>query len=118
LNDHYGNAVGDKLLIEVAKRIHSCLRASDTVSRLGGDEFIVLLENTIYKEDLVAIGKKINASLSTKIFIDSHECQIGASIGISIYPQDGKDITSLLKKADDAMYKVKSSGKNSISFAN
>ena len=76
--------------------------------------------NTRTEQDIKinkAIGKKINASLSTKIFIDSHECQIGASIGISIYPQDGKDITSLLKKADDAMYKVKSSGKNSISFA-
>jgi len=116
INDLYGHAVGDKLLIEVANRIQRCLRDSDTVSRLGGDEFVVLLENTTDKKDLHIIGKKIITTLSAKMLIDSHECQIGASIGIALYPQNGSDIPSLLKSADGAMYKVKAAGKNAISF--
>lgn len=116
INDMFGHAVGDKLLIEVAKRIHNCLRASDSVSRLGGDEFVVLLEDTIEKQDLLIVGNKIIASLSKKMDIDSKQCQIGASIGIAFYPLNGCDVEALLKSADSAMYKVKAAGKNAISF--
>ncbi|ODN67219.1 putative diguanylate cyclase YdaM [Methylophaga muralis] len=116
VNDMFGHHVGDALLIEVANRISQRLRASDTVFRIGGDEFVVLLSDVSHNQHLQHVGDKIIAALSEKILIDNCPCQVGASIGIARYPDDGEDIDALLKAADEAMYRVKQSGKNAVAF--
>jgi len=116
VNDIYGHHVGDALLIEVAQRISLRLRISDTVFRIGGDEFVVLLSNVTQNQHLQTVGDKIIASLSEKMLIDNCPCQVGASIGIARYPEDGESTDALLKAADEAMYRVKQSGKNAVAF--
>ncbi|MBN46359.1 MULTISPECIES: diguanylate cyclase domain-containing protein [unclassified Methylophaga] len=116
VNDICGHHVGDALLVEVAQRINQRLRASDTVFRIGGDEFVVLLSDVAQNQHLQTVGDKIIAALSEKILIDNCPCQIGASIGIARYPEDGENIDALLKAADEAMYRVKQSGKNAVAF--
>ena len=116
VNDVCGHHVGDALLVEVAKRIHQRLRASDTVFRIGGDEFVVLLSDVMQNQHLRAVGDKIITTLSEPMRIDNCPCQIGASIGIARYPDDGENIDALLKAADQAMYKAKQSGKNAVAF--
>lgn len=116
VNDVCGHHVGDALLVEVAKRIHQRLRASDTVFRIGGDEFVVLLSDVMQNQHLRAVGDKIITTLSEPMRIDNCPCQIGASIGIARYPDDGESIDALLKAADQAMYKAKQSGKNAVAF--
>lgn len=116
VNDMFGHHVGDALLIEVANRISQRLRASDTVFRIGGDEFVLLLSDVSHNQHLQHVGDKIIAALSEKILIDNCPCQVGASIGIARYPDDGEDIDALLKAADEAMYRVKQSGKNAVAF--
>lgn len=117
INDQYGHQVGDLLLSQLATKIKYCLRSTDSVFRIGGDEFLVLLERVGERDDIVAIGDKLIQSISTKIEIDEHLCQVGASIGVSIYPEHGRDIIKLTKKADNAMYIVKQTGKNAVGFA-
>ncbi|WP_430009621.1 diguanylate cyclase domain-containing protein [Methylophaga lonarensis] len=117
VNDAYGHAVGDRLLIEVAKRIDGLVRASDHVARISGDEFVVLLTGTTLKSDIQRIGHKIIQALSEPVVIDGHQCLIGASVGIARFPDDGNDFESLLKAADNVMYAVKHNGKNAVAFA-
>lgn len=117
VNDDCGHHIGDALLLEVAKRMACSLRAADTVFRFGGDEFVVLLENMPQQAHIQLVGNKIIRALSQKIIIEGHSCQIGASIGIASYPEDGRDIEGLLRAADKAMYQVKQSGKNAVAFA-
>ncbi len=112
VNDQYGHATGDKLLIEVAQRLKSCVRAGDTVSRLGGDEFVLLftgLDNI--RECEHAISRVISV-LTTPFRLASHDIQISASIGVTLYPQDGSDSDTLLRHADQAMYAAKQAGRN------
>ena len=116
VNDMCGHHVGDALLIEVAQRISQRLRASDTVFRIGGDEFVVLISDVAQDQHLQTVGDKIITALSEKMLIDNCPCQIGASIGIARYPEDGENIDALLKAADEAMYRVKQSGKNAVAF--
>lgn len=114
INDTLGHAMGDRLLIEVSKRLQSCLGKSDTVSRQGGDEFVVLLNNTTSDE------LTIKAQQITKLFTESFkldpEMFVTPSIGISMYPADGKDIETLMKNADTAMYRAKEQGRNNFQF--
>jgi diguanylate cyclase (GGDEF)-like protein/PAS domain S-box-containing protein len=117
VNDNYGHEIGDKVLVEVGRRLKSCLRASDVVARLGGDEFTVVVEDVQNNKDLEILGQKIIHNVSTKILISSHQIQLGVSIGVAIYPENGADINLLVKHADSAMYKVKETGKNNIVFA-
>jgi diguanylate cyclase (GGDEF)-like protein/PAS domain S-box-containing protein len=117
INDHYGHAVGDGVLIETANRIAGCLRESDSVARMGGDEFIVLLEHASKQETISTIGHKITNAISEPYNIHNYECNISASIGIATYPNDARDIETLIKKADDAMYAVKAAGKNDVGFS-
>lgn len=117
VNDDYGHHIGDALLLEVAKRMASNLRADDAVFRIGGDEFVVLLENMPEQSHIRLVANKIIRALSQKIIIEGCACQIGASIGIACYPEDGRDIETLLRAADKAMYSVKQSGKNAVVFA-
>ncbi len=116
INDTLGHQVGDKLLIEVSNRLSSVMRESDTVARLGGDEFLVMMDSLRDVEDASRVAKKIVSCLQSEFIIDGKEIYIGASVGISVYPNDGQDVNNLIKAADIAMYQVKSSGKNSYRF--
>ncbi|MBL4691895.1 MAG: GGDEF domain-containing protein [Magnetovibrio sp.] len=112
INDTLGHQAGDKLLISIAKRLKKCIRESDIVARIGGDEFTVHLNGTCKSTDATLIAAKIIAALSQPFDLKDGTANIGASIGISLYPSDAKDVESLVKCADAAMYTVKKSGKN------
>ncbi len=116
VNDTLGHAVGDLLLAEASKRMVSCTRRADTVARMGGDEFIGICGKIATPADAGVVAQKIIDALSRPFLIKGHECTIGASIGISIYPNDGDDVESLLSKADTAMYRVKESGMGGYSY--
>ena len=111
INDTLGHIVGDHLLQAVAMRLRRCLREGDTLARIGGDEFTLLLPDVQSRADAELIAKKIIKSLKEVFRIDSHELFISTSIGISHYPEDGETIESLIKHADIAMYSVKGKGK-------
>lgn len=111
VNDSYGHAVGDRLLMEVSKRIVNCVRKHDTVARLGGDEFTLIVPQISHKEDAVKIARKIADEIEQPFFIDEHLIHTSVSIGIAIYPEDGKDTKTLLINADSAMYRAKENGR-------
>lgn len=110
INDSLGHPVGDRLLQSVAKALHSSVREVDTVARFGGDEFTIVLSNLDRPDDAKLVAKKILSSLQKPFIIDNHELFAMGSIGISIFPEHGEDIDSLIKKADIAMYEAKSQG--------
>jgi len=116
INDTLGHMVGDKLLQAVAMRLRHCLREGDTLARIGGDEFTLLLPEVNSKNDAEVIASKIIKSLKMPFKIDSHELFVSTSIGISQYPEDGQTMESLIKHADIAMYSVKGKGKNGYEF--
>ena len=120
VNDSLGHNVGDLLLQEVAKRLQSCTREVDTVSRLGGDEFTIIIEGVNYPDSAAVVAKKVLSQLSSKFLLTEGACEyeviVGASIGIVNYPDSGEDVTSLLKCADIAMYHAKSEGRNNYQF--
>jgi diguanylate cyclase (GGDEF)-like protein len=112
INDSMGHPVGDALLQSVAKRLQACVRASDTVSRYGGDEFVVLLTEVAQAQDAVTVAGKLIVAMFEPHLIGTHRVRITVSVGISLYPDDGKDVESLLSHADAAMYSAKKSGRN------
>jgi diguanylate cyclase (GGDEF)-like protein/PAS domain S-box-containing protein len=116
INDSLGHAIGDKLLQSVSKRLLTSVRRSDTVSRQGGDEFVVLLSEITYPEDAAASAKKILLSLGAPHSIEGQDLHIDGSIGISVYPHDGKNAETLIKNADTAMYHAKENGRNNFQF--
>ena len=116
VNDTKGHPIGDKLLINLAEKIKTQIRTVDVVSRLGGDEFTILFENIEDGTSLLTIFDKVLKAISQEIFIDEHKIYVSASIGISMYPDDGEDIHTLIKNADTAMYKAKEDGKNCFRF--
>jgi len=116
INDSLGHTVGDQLLQSVAQRLVGCVRHSDTVSRQGGDEFVLLLPYIEHAEDAALTAQKLLAALVLPHRIDGHTVHIGASIGISIYPDDGRDAETLIKCADSAMYHAKGNGRNNYKF--
>lgn len=116
INDSLGHAVGDKLLQSVAQCLLGCVRHSDTISRQGGDEFVLLLPSITHPEDAAICAQKILAALALPHYIDQHYLHISGSIGISIYPDDGKDGETLIKSADIAMYFAKENGRNNYKF--
>ncbi len=116
INDSLGHIIGDKLLQEVASRLHTTLRNHDTVSRNGGDEFVIVLEKLKSYNEAVYVAKKIIHSLTDSFDIHSHKTHIGASIGISVYPTDGDTPLTLLRNADTAMYRAKQAGGNQLQF--
>ncbi len=107
VNDTYGHEVGDRLLKEVASRLNAHIRKSDTVARIGGDEFIILLESLDNRKRAEDIAQKVLKGLGKTIEIDEHRIEIGASVGISIYPEDGLDLKTLMEHADKEMYDMK-----------
>ena len=116
INDTLGHAVGDELLRSVAQRLQSCVRSSDTVSRQGGDEFLVLLSDVTQPHDAALCAEKIIAALDAPHHIGGHDLRITASIGIATYPGDASDAEQLLRNADFAMYQAKYSGRNNYQF--
>jgi diguanylate cyclase (GGDEF)-like protein/PAS domain S-box-containing protein len=116
INDSLGHATGDQLLQSVSKRLLASVRGSDTVSRQGGDEFVILLSEITYPEDAAISAKKILLSLSAPHSIEGLDLHIDGSIGISVYPGDGEDAETLIKNADAAMYHAKEKGRNDFQF--
>jgi diguanylate cyclase (GGDEF)-like protein/PAS domain S-box-containing protein len=116
VNDTMGHPVGDQLLIMVAKRLQGSIRESDTVARLGGDEFVVILTNIKRENDLALLAQKILDTLRTPFNLDGEQVEVSASLGITLYPEDGRDAMLLLKNADTAMYHAKEAGKGRIQF--
>jgi len=118
INDTLGHGIGDLLLKSVAKRLKTTVRQVDTVARLGGDEFTVVLLEINHAQDAKDVAQKILKVISQPYKIEEHELFVTASVGISIYPDDGSDIESLIRKADIAMYRAKGQGKNNYQVYN
>jgi diguanylate cyclase (GGDEF)-like protein/PAS domain S-box-containing protein len=116
VNDSLGHAVGDAVLVQVAQRLLALLRQSDTVARIGGDEFVVLLDNPANEQEVERIAMRIVDRLTTAMDVGPHCVTIGASIGIARYPNEGRTPAELLKNADTAMYAAKSAGKGTFRF--
>ena len=116
INDSLGHNIGDKALKIVTSRLQDIIREEDTVARIGGDEFTVILENLTHPQDASMIANKILGSLSEMLDINDNDLYVSCSIGISIYPDDGQDIQSLLKFSDSAMYKAKDEGRNTYQY--
>lgn len=116
INDSLGHPVGDKLLQSVATRLVDCVRVSDTVSRQGGDEFVVLLSEAEQWEDAAATARRMLQAVAEVHSVDQHDLHITTSIGVSVYPDDGVDAETLIKNADTAMYQAKESGRQNCRF--
>jgi len=116
VNDSLGHSAGDKLLQSIAEQLVACVRAPDTVSRPGGDEFILLLQDVEHAQDAEITARRILKSLGEAHSVEDHELYITASIGISVYPLDGQDAETLIKNADTAMYQAKSQGRHNFKF--
>ena len=116
INDSLGHTVGDKLLQSIAKRLVDCMRGSDTVSRQGGDEFVVLLPEMNHPEDAAVSARRMLHAVAKPHSIGRHELHVTASIGVSVYPDDGRDAETLTKHADTAMYQAKENGRRSYQF--
>jgi diguanylate cyclase (GGDEF)-like protein len=112
INDSLGHSVGDQLLQSVAKRLEGCVRHSDTVSRQGGDEFVVLLSEVEAVQDAALAAEKFIKAMAEPHLIDGHRLNVTLSIGISLYPDDGEDAEAVLTNADTAMYHAKRGGRN------
>lgn len=111
INDELGHEVGDNYLVEITKRLDDCVREEDLIARFGGDEFIVVFEETEQSE-IEAIAGRILDSLQSPVFIKEHELKVSASIGVSLYPEHGESKEALIRRADQAMYAAKHDGKN------
>jgi diguanylate cyclase (GGDEF)-like protein/PAS domain S-box-containing protein len=116
VNDTLGHSSGDLLLVEAARRIRNCIRESDTVARLGGDEFMVVLTNIVSSKMVERIADCIIKAIAEKFVLHNHEVDIGVSIGISLYPDNGAHYDELTKNADAAMYRAKEAGRNTFMF--
>jgi diguanylate cyclase (GGDEF)-like protein/PAS domain S-box-containing protein len=114
INDTRGHETGDKLLKEVASRVRACVRDSDVVIRMGGDEFVVVFRNLKSYDEVTQGAARIVASLNRPIVIDHHPLQTTGSVGVSLFPRDGADMGELLKHADTAMYQAKDRGRNNV----
>lgn len=116
VNDSLGHAAGDLLLQEVASRIRCRLRSMDTLARLGGDEFVVLMEDLQSAEDCASLGQAIIAEISRPVELGGYTVQVGASLGMAFFPEDGGEPDELMKRADLAMYAAKAAGRNTFRF--
>jgi diguanylate cyclase (GGDEF)-like protein/PAS domain S-box-containing protein len=114
VNDQFGHAVGDLLLQDATKRMLNCVRESDTVARIGGDEFVVLLPSVDEEQDAVGVAEKIRHALNIPFALSGHELHISSSTGIAVYPEHGNNETQLFKHADRAMYYAKENGRNDV----
>lgn len=116
INDSLGHAVGDRLLQSISKRLVTCVRGADTVSRQGGDEFVVLLSEMEKSEDAAITARRMLQAVAKAHSVELHDLHVTASIGVSVYPDDGMDSETLIKNADTAMYQAKENGRQSYQF--
>ncbi len=116
INDSLGHNIGDLLLQEVSQRLKKCIREEDTLARWGGDEFIIVLRNIDYREQIIPLITECQEILAESFYIDHHSITMTSSVGVSFYPMDGKSTTVLLKNADAAMYTAKADGRNNYRF--
>jgi len=116
INDTLGHAAGDALLTEIANRLRQCVRESDVVARVGGDEFIILLREVSDANQVTTVARKILSIVVKPLTIHGQECRVTASIGISLFPSDAQDGETLVKNADAAMYAAKEDGRNAFRF--
>lgn len=116
INDTLGHAAGDQLLTEAATRLSGCVRSQDTVARMGGDEFAILLPSIRSADDLSQVAHKILQALSQPFLLEQQEMNISGSLGIAVFPQDHREANELMKLADAAMYRAKEAGRNSYRF--
>lgn len=114
VNDKYGHAVGDQLLRQVADRLKAAVREADTVARIGGDEFVLLMPELSEEESVLGLATKVQEALRAPFYVEGHDLPISCSIGVSVYPQDGDEADALTKSADESMYLAKQSGRNCI----
>ncbi len=117
VNDTFGHDVGDEVLVTAGNRLVSCVRKSDIVARMGGDEFTVIVRDVTRIQDVDFVVKEIHSILGEQMNILSHRCKVNASIGVAFYPEDGQEGDALLKKADSLMYEVKKSGKGGFKYS-
>jgi diguanylate cyclase (GGDEF)-like protein len=116
INDIHGHEIGDKLLREIANRLQKTVRSNDIVARIGGDEFVILLEDVNEASDLSVLADKIIKEINRPAYVENLELDVGCCIGISIFPEDGEDNRSILHSADIAMYAAKADGRNRYFF--
>lgn len=117
VNDALGHQTGDQLLREIAYRLNQIVRKSDTIARMGGDEFTVLLTQVEHESNIISVADKILEAVRQPVVLDGNTISITISIGIAQYPDNGKDVNTLLKSADIALYRAKESGKNNYQFS-
>lgn len=118
INDTLGHAVGDEVLKIVSQRLSNAVRNSDTVARMGGDEFALLLPDISHADQALEVGQKILAAMSDGLIIESHRLHVSASVGVALYPAHGVDLPTLLRNADAAMYDAKARGRDAVSLYN
>ena len=111
INDRYGHGFGDTLLQHMARRLQHCVRESDTVARMSGDEFVLVLDNLKLPEHALIVAEKVRLNLSLPLLIEGHTLNVLPSIGVAIYPEHGDQVPQLLHHADTAMYSVKRQGR-------
>lgn len=116
VNDTFGHSVGDKLLKAIAMRLQNCVRSSDTVGRLGGDEFLILLDGINNLDNVLKVAEKVRLACNKVFVVDGHSLNLSSSIGIAMYPEMGKTYQQLIQVADQAMYKSKKAGGNQFSI--
>jgi diguanylate cyclase (GGDEF)-like protein/PAS domain S-box-containing protein len=116
VNDSLGHAAGDELLKEVAERLRLCVRHSDTVARLGGDEFVLVLNDHYRTQSIIQQLRRVLGEIARPLQLSGREFQVGASLGVALYPADGDDVANLLRHADIAMYAAKERGRNNFQF--
>ena len=114
INDSLGHAIGDRLLQAISQRLTALLREGDTVTRIGGDEFTILVPHLQHSDDAIVVARKVRDALKHPIELDGRELYVSTSIGISLYPNDGEDATALLRNADAAMYRAKAQGRDTF----
>jgi len=114
VNDAFGHDMGDELLKAVSERLKTCVREVDTVARIGGDEFTIILEGVSSEQNILVVAKRITESIATHFELKGHRISIAISIGVTIYPHDDHPIDELLKHADTAMYRAKQQGGNAF----
>ena len=114
INDSLGHQAGDQLLLTTASRLTSCLREGDTVARLGGDEFVVVLPDVRENRNISSVASKILTELALPVSLEKQQLQVSGSIGVALFPEDGADAETLMRKADNAMYHAKAGGRNNF----
>jgi len=116
INDNLGHATGDRLVIDVASRLRAAVRAEDTVARLGGDEFVVVMPKVGDIGEARTVSEKLMHALEPPFLVEGHELHVAGSLGVCLFPEDGRDVETLMRNADTAMYQAKASGRNRVQF--